>query len=185
MFPVKRLIATAFLLVAGMMAQDKSQDSAPEQRTLSVCDVLSSPMKYNSQFVTIRGVSVGTEEGWWISAGKTCGASPTTDGYKWPSMIWVQTVGGPAPNLKPHFHTNQSAITKVDREVRLMHFDPKTDRIWLTFSGVFETREFTAQDVGKADGQWRTAGYGHLGSAPGQLLLKTVGGLHVERDVRQ
>lgn len=185
MFPIARSLVFALVLVSRMIAQDKDQGPAPEKKTLSVCDVLSSPMKYNGQFITIRGVSEGTEEGWWISAGKTCATPRTTHGYTWPSMIWVQAVGGPIANPRATFQTNQSAISKVDREVRLMHADPKTDRIWLTFSGIFETREFTTKDVGKADGQWRTAGYGHLGSAPGQLLLNTVTGLEVERDVRR
>lgn len=185
MFSLTTPIVIALFLVVRVMAQDKSQDSPPEQRTLSVCDVLSSPMKYNGQLVTIRGVSEGTEEGWWIGADKTCPNPLVTNSYAWPSIIWVQAVGGHEHNPKAGLQTDQKALSKVDRDLRLMRIDPKTDRIWLSFTGVLETREFTPKDVGKADGQWRASGYGHLGSAPAQLLLKTVGDLHVERSTAQ
>jgi hypothetical protein len=70
----------------------------------------------------------------------------------------------------------------VDREVRRMHIDPKVDRICMTFTGIFETRQYQAKDVGKdSDGRWRAFGFGHLNTAPGQILLKTVKDLNVER----
>jgi hypothetical protein len=179
MFQVAKLVAVAGLLLAVIRAQDKSRD-AP-RGALSVCDILSDPAKYNGRLVTIRAISEGTDEGWWIGAGKACTAPLITNGYSWPSIIWVQSIGGPQHTHRPDFETDQNAVSKVDREVRRLHIDPKLDRIWLSFTGIFETREFTAKDVGNADGKWRADGFGHLNSAPGQLLLKTVSGLSVER----
>jgi hypothetical protein len=164
-----------------MFAQDKSPGPYPAQGALSVCDILANPMKFNGQVVTIRGVSEGTDEGWWIGAGKTCSPQLTTSGYTWPSIIWVESVGGPQHAHGADFQTDQNAVSKVGHEVQRMRIDPKLDGIWLTFTGIFETREFTTKDVGKADGKWRAFGFGHLNSAPGELLLKTVGSLYIER----
>lgn len=179
MFQLAKLVAVAVLLVVGMPAQDKSRGAPPG--ALSVCAILSDPAKFNGQLVTIRGISEGTDEGWWIDTDKACTAPLITNGYNWPSIIWVKSIDGPERTHRVNFETDQDTVSKVDREVRRLHIDPKLDRIWLNFTGIFETREFTAKDVGKADGKSRADGFGHLNSAPGQLLLKTVSGLYVER----
>jgi hypothetical protein len=148
---------------------------------LSVCDILADRLKYNHQLVTIRGVSVGTDEGWWVGPDKTCSKPLTTDGYTWPSIIWVESVGEARANRGVEFRTAHNVVSKIDREVSQMHIDPKLDRIWLNFTGIFETREFGSKDIGYG----RAFGFGHMNSAPGQLLLKTVADLHVERGAAQ
>jgi hypothetical protein len=132
-------------------------------------------MKYNGQLVTIQGVSQGTDEGWWIGAGKTCSTLLITHGYTWPSIIWVESVSGPQQHTHhADFQTDLQAVNKADQEVRRAHIDPRSDLVWLTFTGIFETREFTEGNVGKS----RAFGFGHLNSAPGQFLLKTVSVCH-------
>jgi hypothetical protein len=178
MFQLTKAIVVICFLMARSFAQGKG---ATDQRALSVCDILADPIKYNGRLVAIRGVSEGTDEGWWIGAGKPCNAPLVTGGYTWPSIIWVGSVGGPQMSRRVEFRTDQRAVDRIDREVRRMRIDPKLDRVWLTFIGLFETREFTARDVGRAGGAWRAFGFGHLNTAPGQLFLKTVRDLYVER----
>ena len=71
--------------------------------------------------------------------------------------------------------------TDVLDEIRKMQVDPKKDRIWLTYIGVFETRDYQASDIGSdGHGGHRPFGFGHLNSAPGQLLVKTIKDLKIE-----
>jgi hypothetical protein len=166
-----------FLLLATAAApQDKPAPDDAAHNPLSVCDILADPLKYNGHLVTIHGVSVGTGEGWWIGPDKTCSRPLTTFAYTWPSTIWVESVGEARPSPDAQFRTDREAISKIDAEVRRMHVDPKLDRIWLNFTGIFQTREFTSKEVSTERG----FGFGHMNASPGQLLLKTVSGLHVE-----
>ena len=176
-----RRFSLILLLAAAAAPQGKPAPDQAAQGTLSVCDILADPLKYNYQLVKIRGVSVGTDEGWWIGPDKPCSRPLTTGGYTWPSIIWVESVDESRPSRGVQFRTDHNAVNKIDGAVARMHIDPKLDRIWLNFTGVFETRVFTSKDIGKG----RAFGFGHMNSAPARLLLKTVTDLHVEHVAAQ
>jgi hypothetical protein len=58
--------------------------------------------------------------------------------------------------------------------------DNEKDRIWMTYIGLFETRDYKPSEVGRD----RAYGFGHMNSAPGQLVIKTVKDLQVERNYK-
>ena len=57
-------------------------------KTLGVCDLLRDPLGFNGQLVAARGVSRSTDEGWWL-AGENCSGVLQTNGYAWPTVLWL------------------------------------------------------------------------------------------------
>jgi hypothetical protein len=181
LLPLMRCFSLTLLLAAAPAPQGKPSPHQAAQGALAVCDILADPLKYNHQLVKIRGVSVGTDEGWWIEPDKPCSSPLTTAGYTWPSIIWVESVDESRPGRGVQFLTDHNALSKINEAVTRMHIDPKLDRIWLNFIGVFETRVFSSKDIGSG----RAFGFGHLNSAQTQLPLKTVTDLHIEHVAAQ
>ncbi len=65
--------------------------------------------------------------------------------------------------------------------MRKMGCDAKKHRIWPTFIGVFETRNYKPSDIGgDGHGGYRAYGFGHLHGAPAQLLMRTVEDIEIE-----
>jgi hypothetical protein len=126
-----RPFSLILVLAVAAASQRKQASDHASQGALSVCDILAEPLRYNHQVVTIRGVSVGTGEGWWIEADKTCGTPLKTYGNTWPSTIWVQWIGERPPRPDVGFFSEDSAVKRIDKQARRMHFDPKLDRILL------------------------------------------------------
>ncbi len=167
------------LVAYSLFAQGAGQDR--NDKPLSVCEILASPMNYDGKLLAVRGVWEGSGEGSWIEAGTKCTNPFKTYGYVWPQIIWFETADSPQRIHKVDYHTDLGALRIVNEEIRKKGLDPNANRIWLTFIGVFETRNFQPSDIG-SDGRGgvRPNGFGHLNSAPGQFLVRTVRDLKVE-----
>ena len=171
---------TAILITALVLAQGGGETRGLDE-LLSVCDVLAVPMKYDGKLIRVRGVWEGAGEGSWIEPGVKCGTPVTAFGYTWPSIISIETADSLQRIHKVEFHTDLRALRAVNDEVQRKQIDPKNNRTWVTFIGVFETRDYQASDIGSdGRGGHRVNGFGHLNGAPGQLLVKTVKDLKIE-----
>jgi hypothetical protein len=178
------LQVTISLMALLMLAQDRGQvpERVNSEETVPVCEVLAAPLKFNGKLVAIRGVWESSGEGSWIGAGTKCSKPFSSYGYVWPQIIEVTEADSPMRLHKVDFHTNLQALQKITEDIAKMKLDQVNHRIWLTFTGVFETRDYQPSDIG-GDGRGgrRAFGFGHLNRAPGQILLKTVSSLNVER----
>jgi hypothetical protein len=175
---MQRLIALLF--AAGAVspalaaAQTKPGTEVPN-KALTVCDVLSAPLKYDGRMVKIRGRMSGTDEGQWL-VGDDCPGVVVTEGHVWSSSIALEppTIN-PALRLHPvdfKYDLDWEFITEGKaRELRRS----LPDRCMVfTYTGMFETRAdwHSAKHV-YPNGTFMYMGFGHLGESPGQLLLKS------------
>jgi hypothetical protein len=134
---------------------------------LTVCDLLAQRVLYIGQSVTLRGQVVGEGEGLYLQAD---GCRPlVTDGYTWPAPtgIWLayptaeqRQTGAPAPDVE-----------QVD--LRKLRDAGPGAKVYATVTGRFETRARFPMPV-RGDGNVKPYGYGHLASAPAQILLTGV-----------
>lgn len=144
---------------------------------LTVCEILSQRMHYDGKLVSIRARIHSTDEGVWLD-GKNCPGLITTDEYVWPSMISIQTAD-PETNRSIDFTSSYEGFRKLrPKLLRLGRQAPESCIIW-TYTGVFETRA-TYVKVNYPNGSSSYIGFGHLGSAPAQLLWKTVDDVNVD-----
>lgn len=165
-------------LLACLAAADAQTREAPRvSSVLTVCQVLADPLTYDGHTITLRGPVQGTDEGTWL-VGDYCPGVIVTEGHVWPTVVALV-----APPLPPSLHLH-SVDFDYDREserkmaakyVQLQKSGIPKECIYETFTGLFETRrDWSAAKLVYADGTSKFAGFGHLGQAPGQLILRSV-----------
>lgn len=138
-----------------------------ETPTLSVCQALTERLRFDGQFVKIRGAVVGTEEGTWLKD-DACPKIVSADGFAWDPII---SVDAPPATVQSHnvpyeydVHS-EARIRKKYARLRRRHSDKC---LVFTFSGVLGTQpEFPLLRSG------RPRGFGHLNGAPAQLIIRS------------
>jgi hypothetical protein len=148
----------------------KAEDNPP---TLTVCDILSQPLRYDGKLVRIRSWLKATDEGTWFTSDE-CPGILTTGKHIWPSIIWFSTPSMPTPNrLHPiDFQLDSESEDRVEAKYRaLKGRTPDRCIVW-TYTGLFETRR-NWSDAQAIDVNGDPLGFGHLGKAPGQLIAKS------------
>jgi len=169
------LLAAASACRLAASAGAGQADGEPKPQTLTVCQALSAPLKYDGQIVTIRGRSSGTDEGYWVS-GDDCPGVITTDGFVWPSAISLAMPTLPLP-LRLHsvdFTYDWDARHRLDTKYKRLRRRVPRACLVFTYTGLFETRtDWPTHKMVYANGTFNYAGFGHLGGAPAQLLLRS------------
>jgi hypothetical protein len=148
-----------------------------------VCDVLSDLAKFNGKIISIRGVVEGSNEGTWIIATR-CAVRLVTDGYLWRTAIAIELPSTLFLRDDVDFQLDRAAIEWLDHKVKQMQYKGTTDTLWLTYIGLFETKKKLEVGVDPSGKRWPD-GFGHLNTAPGRLLIKTVSDTFVERGKRR
>jgi hypothetical protein len=138
---------------------------------LSVCAVLKDLPKYNGKIIAVRGVVEGSSEGGSI-LDRHCTVRLVTNGYLWPTAIALELPTTFFSQGTVDFDVDWVALQRVDKQVQQMRFDAASDKLWLTYVGLFETREKLEVGV-DPDGKRWPVGFGHLSRAPGRLIVKT------------
>lgn len=170
---VMRILSPLLLVTFAMAQTDKASGGKPKLHT--VCDILRAPLQYNGQIVRVRDSLDGTDEGTWLK-GENCPGVLVTDGHVWPSAIFLQT-----PNSNPHAHIHPIPFKYDSESERRIKSKYQQLRIRLpdrciawTFTGLFETRQnWSEAKITYYNGTSKLVGFGHLGDAPGQLILKS------------
>jgi hypothetical protein len=158
------------LAAGGARAQVKTGASASPP-ALSVCEILSKRLRYDGQIVRVRDRTVGTSEGFWLK-GYECPGIVTTDGYVWDSLISIARPGYPLQIHHVDFEFDEESEHRLLPKYReLLRRIPKECIQW-TYTGMFETRR---------DWTWTSLktprGFGHLGRAPGEIIIKSADGV--------
>ena len=141
-------------------------------KTITVCEVLKDPVRYNGKMVAVRGRVVSTGEGTWL-IGEGCTDTIETAGYKWSASIWLESRKGEALH-EVDFSRDEVAFTKFAALLKSKG-DDGSKKLVATYLGLFETYEDLAQRIVKyPSGELKGVGFGHLDSAPGQLIVRSV-----------
>jgi hypothetical protein len=158
---VLKIVALAFFGALSLHAQTKKGEP------LAVCELLAQRALYGGQPVTVRGQIVGAGEGSYLQAD---GCAPlVTDGYTWPTPtgIWLayptaeqRAKGAPSPDVE-------------QADPRQLREAGPGARVYATVTGRFETRVHFPMPL-RGDGKPKPYGYGHLASAPAQILLSEI-----------
>lgn len=159
------------------VAQIKQQPDGPPP-SLTVCELLSQPLRYDGQLVQIRGRLDGTDEGAWFVGDDCPGVFVTNENHVWPSAVSLATSSSTS--------LGKTRLHSVDFEFNLESsrgLDPKYQRLrsrvpekcisW-TYTGLFETRRDWAEaKVVYPNGTTKVIGFGHLGTSPAQIIVKS------------
>src|SRR5262249_43556234 len=108
----------------------------PDPETISVCDVLRDPFRYNGKLVAVRGYLLDTIEGEWLA--EDCPERLVTFGYKWPNQIWLRQV--PVEQVGALHRVDFVTDLRPSEESRRVRAELREgDRVWVTYVGLFET----------------------------------------------
>jgi hypothetical protein len=178
--------------VPGLEAQVKSTE-AP-LTPVTVCEILASPQQFNGMNLAILGRLDQTGEGWWL-AEDDCGRKLVTEGYTWPNLIWLHCCYEPAPDppsgllrlddvamaakLKQIRGTTELkyqkrlvvTITKDGKGESTSGWRDVKDE-WAVAYGRIEARSELHPPKGSGPDRYWGSGFGHLGAAPVQLVIK-------------
>jgi hypothetical protein len=166
----------SFALLLSCICPSEAQGPIPKV-TLSVCDLLQAPSKYNRKLIAVRGEYFEGGHGTYLRG--ECKVPLVTKGFRWPSMIYVSPSREETENHGMNYQHAVNAEVQIAivraREARLRGADPLTAKMTLTYVGLFETRDGFDREIGKVpDGKPRENGFGPGAAAPGQLFVDTV-----------
>jgi hypothetical protein len=165
--------------LGGIFAQGRANSNL-DVPVLTVCEGLDNFSQYNGEAVVVVGRLVGTDEGSWLN--ENCEQKIITGGYAWASSIsltHVQSAAMPPPVMPRRFKWDamvlQAKLKQVQQATKLgvlkqYHY---SDR-WFAVFGRFETR-LSVQMSSDGGGTPRDYGYGHLNTAPAQLVWNVAG----------
>lgn len=151
-----------------------SVTSLPDRplRPVTVCEVISDLDAYGGKTVAVVGRLGGTDEGTWLDE-ENCPRPLQTNGFTWPSALWI-TTGPTAP-------TRAEGERLIDKDVlkkKVLEVSSRTKLrarpdhdSYAVLYGRLETRQ-KLETFTYPDGSVHGFGFGHLGSAPAQLVFR-------------
>lgn len=169
-------VSSALLAAAcAAAAAQPARGVRPAPSPLTVCEVLSQPLFYDGHLLTVRARIAGTDEGAYL-AGDNCPTVPKTEGHLWPEVIFLAMPDShqPGPPRPVDFEFDWESKRHVDSRYRQLRKRAPDECIVFTVTGLFETRrDWSAAKVIYPNGTWTFVGFGHLGEALGQLVMRS------------
>ena len=144
-----------------------------EPQVISVCEALTHPNLYDHKLVAIRGLQTASMEGSWLK-GENCDKAFVTNGYIWPSGIWLEmseSARAATGILGPEL---ESSLKRGNKELKRRGFNNDRDRLMITHIGLFEAYDDSAQEYHPDSQSTRANGFGHLNAAPAQIIVSDV-----------
>jgi hypothetical protein len=150
---------------------------AEAPKAVDVCALFAEPERWNGVLISVSAnlVNGHGEGGPWLS-GEHCSTHIIVKREKFPNLLELVD-----PKSRDALH---KVDYKWDEDSWNQYYDlvnrvnRKSEHVRLTVIGVFETRSPLTDLV--RDG--RDNGFGHLGGSPGQILVKTMTDLRIEKN---
>ena len=167
-----RLVGSVIIGICGVSG---TLLGASRQSSVTVCEVLANPLKFDGRMILLRGEIIGTDEGAWMTE-SGCPTPFITGEYVWPSSVYLQGNLSSkqilhAVKFRYDYTAHQRATTKVDY---LRRQYPGRELRWI-YEGLFETRrDWEPFLIRYPNGTFRYLGFGHLNEAPAQLITKAI-----------
>ncbi len=156
------------LLLAAILASPALSQDIP---VLSVCEVLAQATRYNGRMVMVTGIDSGTDEGSWLR-GEEC-PEYQAGGRTWKAIVWVASPQ--SADRRVDFAFDVDSLARSIAQFRRLRRNTLVRCIAVTYTGIFETRtDWDAFTINYPDGRVTHVGFGHLGAAPAQLIMKSV-----------
>jgi hypothetical protein len=147
-------------------------DEKPPSKT--VCEALDEIIALDGQIVAIRGEVNGFQGGW--IEGKNCERHIEVRGHPFPDRIAITSPTSLARVHIPSFGASRKSVT--DLNSALGEAIRRHGVVVATLIGLLETRLDRNQLISRSG---QRIGFGHLGHAPAQLLLKEVIDITIEQ----
>jgi hypothetical protein len=165
-------------LTVAVGSASAEQSSGATLLTATVCEVLAHPLKYDGHVIQISGRVAGTDEGAWLLGDNCPGVLVSNKNHVWPSTIFLATPSattlGRTRLHSVDFDFDFDSERKENQKYKELRRRTADRCIQWVYTGLFETRaDWSKAEVKYPNGTTRVIGFGHLGEAPAQLILKS------------
>jgi|SRR5665213_2099720 len=151
-----------------------------EPQVISVCEALTHPELYDHKLVAIRGIEVAGMEGGWLK-GQSCDKAFITNGYIWPSMVWLEMSRSAREAAGIQAKELKSSLKRMDAELKKKGFNSHRDRLVITYVGFLQLYDDSTQEYHPDSRSTRANGFGHLNASPAQVIVEDVKDAVIER----
>jgi hypothetical protein len=143
-------------------------------RILSVCDLFEDLRRYDAKVITVTGLVYDAPS---YTIGETgCAKKFVTRGFKWPTIITLETSLGEFEGRAVPFRTSHEILRGIDDAIGKR---ARGEEIRITVTGQLRLkRRYELAHTGY--GVLGT-GYGHLGASPAVLLLRSIDSVETQR----
>jgi hypothetical protein len=154
-----------------------------ETNAVSVCEALNRREALNGKTISIRGIQVATEEGAWLND-PACVEPVSADARPGHAVIWLGMSGDRRRAAGFGSTDLQASVKRINGAIAKQRFDPGKDRLWLTYVGVLWSDLGGVPQADGSPGGARQPGFGHINTAPAELVVKDVRDAFVERGAK-
>jgi len=151
-----------------------------EPHVISACEALAHPNLYDHKLVAIRGIQTASMEGGWLK-GQNCDKAFITNGYIWPSIIWLEMSESARAAAGIQGLELESSLKRGNAKLKKRGFNNDRDRLVITYIGLFEAYDDSAQEFHPDSRSTRANGFGHLNGAPAQIIVSDVKDAVIEK----
>jgi hypothetical protein len=152
---------------------------------LSICELVSRRAELAGRMVTVRGEVKAGGHGPYLIAPPSCGYRLITRGVAWPNVVYLAYPdnGSRIESYHADFQVDWRSVARAEEEEKHQGFNPASDRIFKTFTGLLVTYSDLENRVTPGAPGGPKLGFGPVGlDAPAQLLIKSVGDVVVRRE---
>jgi hypothetical protein len=158
---------------------------AAEPQLTSVCDILKDPVQWDGRMIEVRAPVMGVQD--YMVMAPECAVTVEVKGTKFPMGFSLVS-----PNIKSviihqvDFPYDQAAWIELGRWDR--EAGRRKEQVWATVVGLFETKvplDELVKLVNEKKPRLVDRGFGHMGGAPGQIVVKTLRDFRIERNPSQ
>jgi hypothetical protein len=149
---------------------------ADDARPVTICDVLQDPAKWNGKMVEVAG-PIMTAQNLWVMG--RCDRALEVKGSKFlTGFVLEYPSNKKLISHKVEFDWDEESKSEL---YVLTEEAMRTNRtVFATVVGMFETR-IPVDSLIDANAPYKYRGFGHMGEAPGQIIVKTVKGMRIEQ----
>lgn len=148
--------------------------------SVNICELFANLSAWNGRLIrveaSLKNAAAGYLEGEFRLSGEHCKDHINVKGLSFPNLIVLTD-----PKSKVAVHKADFEWDELGRELywsAVNHVDRENEHIELTVTGIFETRE----PLEILAYQGRRLGFGHLGSCPAQILVRTTTGITIKKN---
>jgi len=163
-------IAIAFLLFLSGLAR------AGEVQPIGICEILKDPAPWNGKMIEVTGPIVSVQDYWVMGTG--CDGMLEVKSTKFLSGFVLEYPSNKATHYhKVNFDWDQASRAELNT---LADEAKRTKRkVIATVVGMFET-QVPIDKLIDMTAPYKYRGFGHMGGAPGQIIVKTIKNMRIE-----
>ncbi len=154
-----------------------SVSGAEETTAVSVCDLLANPVRWEGKIIEVRAPIEAVQD-YWVT-GEACSARIVVKGTTFfAGFVLRDNTSKSLTRKQVDFRWDSASVEQLN--AALLEAETTKSHVRATVVGMFETVVPLDRLIDE-HAPFKFRGFGHMGGAPGQILVKTVKDIRIEK----